>query len=277
METVPHYHNLLLVEDDKRLSDLITEYLQKQGLKVATEYRGDTAVQRIIQEQPDLVILDLMLPGLDGLEVCRQVRPAYASPILMLTARDEDVDQVVGLELGADDYVVKPVQPRVLLARVRALLRRNQVGLATVVTTQSAADQPSSTSLGIAASAQNSQQTLASGIHLATSEKQCKMCFGQLEVDPASREVRLNKTLIDFTTQEFDLLYLLAKNAGVVLSRDAIFEAMSGIEYDGLDRSVDIRISRLRKLLETNPGKPSGIKTVRGQGYLFSAQGWPND
>ena len=264
MENVPHYHTILLVEDDKRLSDLISEYLQKQGLKVATEYRGDTAVQRIIQMQPDLVILDLMLPGLDGLEVCRQVRPAYPSPILMLTARDEDVDQVVGLELGADDYVVKPVQPRVLLARVRALLRRHQAAPVSHVA------QDTSTANDASVLTTTHQTQLAAG---AVS----KMTFGQLEVDPTSREVHLNNQLIDFTTQEFDLLYLLAKNAGVVLSRDAIFEAMSGIEYDGLDRSVDIRISRLRKLLETNPAKPSGIKTVRGQGYLFSAQGWPND
>ena len=259
METVPHYHTILLVEDDKRLSDLITEYLEKQGLKVATEYRGDTAVQRIIQEQPDLVILDLMLPGLDGLEVCRQVRSSYASPILMLTARDEDIDQVVGLEIGADDYVVKPVQPRVLLARVRALLRRNQ-------TAQMAASQTLI-----------SQSVGGVIVPQSATAPEIRMQFGQLEVDPASREVHLNKQLIDLTTQEFDLLHLLAKNVGVVLSRDTIFEAMSGIEYDGLDRSVDIRISRLRKLLEINPGKPSGIKTVRGQGYLFSAQGWPYD
>ena len=281
METVPHYHSILLVEDDKRLSDLITEYLEKQGLKVMTEYRGDTAVQRIIQEQPDLVILDLMLPGLDGLEVCRQVRSSYPSPILMLTARDEDVDQVVGLEIGADDYVVKPVQPRVLLARVRALLRRNQT--AQMATAQALAAQPEKGALGQQPMHGNPDQP-TSGIssnysapHASSGIPEAKLCFGQLEVDPASREVHLNKQLIDLTTQEFDLLHLMAKNAGVVLSRDAIFEAMSGIEYDGLDRSVDIRISRLRKLLETNPGKPSGIKTVRGQGYLFSAQGWPYD
>jgi DNA-binding response OmpR family regulator len=115
---------ILLVEDDTRLSALIQEYLQKQAMLVSIEYRGDLACKRIIAESPDLVILDLMLPGMDGLEVCRTVRPQYAGPIMMLTARDEDIDQVVGLEIGADDYITKPVQPRVLLARIRALVRR---------------------------------------------------------------------------------------------------------------------------------------------------------
>ena len=243
MNSTADYHTVLLVEDDQRLSDLISEYLIKQGLLVEVEYRGDTAVQRILELQPDLVVLDLMLPGLDGLEVCRQVRPDYQAPILMLTARDEDVDQIVGLELGADDYVIKPVQPRILLARIRTLLRRAQPSLIT-----------------------NSS--------LLTQQASDPLDFDRLKINPAAREVNLDNQVIELTTQEYELLYLLASNAGVVLSRDQIFEAMSGIEYDGLDRSVDIRISRLRKLLENNSDKPSGIKTVRGQGYLFVAQGW---
>ena len=241
MTPVPHYHNILLVEDDKRLSDLVVEYLEKQGLKVAVEYRGDTAVKRIIEMQPDLVILDLMLPGLDGLEVCRQVRPQYAAPILMLTAKDEDFDQVVGLELGADDYVIKPVQPRVLLARVRTLLRRVRP-------------------------VENESET--------PEIEATKLVFGCLAIDTASRSVTLNNDALELTTQEYELLYLLAQNVGQVLSRDAILTSLSGIEYDGLDRSVDIRISRLRKLLEADPAKPIGIKTVRAQGYLFTADGW---
>ena len=184
-----------------------------------------------------------MLPGLDGLEVCRQVRPSYQSPILMLTARDEDVDQVVGLELGADDYVIKPVQPRVLLARVRTLLRRAQI-------------------------------TQTAGMADQKKPEQSVLKFGRLCISPSARQVCLDDQVIELTTQEYELLYLLARNAGEVLSRDQIFEVMSGIEYDGLDRSVDIRISRLRKLLENNSGKPAGIKTVRGQGYLFVEQGW---
>lgn len=236
MSETTHYHSILLVEDDKRLSDLMVEYLQKQGMKVDAEYRGDTAVQRILDTQPDLVVLDLMLPGLDGLEVCRQIRPNYDRPILMLTAKDEDIDQVVGLELGADDYVIKPVQPRVLLARIRSLLRRIQ----TKPNTKPSTD----------------------------------LNFGGLQINPAARLVHLNNKEVTLTTQEYDLLSLLATHAGEILTRDTILEALNGTEYDGLDRSVDIRISRLRKLLEVNPAKPTGIKTVRGQGYLFVANGF---
>lgn len=234
------YHTILLVEDDVRLSALVVEYLQNNGLQIETEFRGDTAVDRIITLQPDLVILDLMLPGLDGFEVCKQVRPDYQGPILMLTAKDEDIDQVVGLEIGADDYVVKPAAPRLLLARIRALLRRSD---------------PES----------HPQESTA---------KHDKLSFGRLTIHSDSRTVSLNQTEIEFTTTEFDLLWLLATQAGKILSRDDISQALSGIEYDGLDRSIDIRISRLRKLLHDDSAHPKGIKTVRGQGYLFVADGW---
>lgn len=233
-----YYHTILLVEDDQRLSSLIVEYLQQHGLRVEVEARGDEAVARILELQPELVVLDLMLPGLDGLEVCRRVRPHYLAPILMLTANGEDFDQVAGLELGADDYVVKPVQPRVLLARIRALLRRAAL------------------------------QDKVADAHAG------RLDFGRLKIDPAARQTWLDGEALTLTTQEYELLYLLATHAGEVLSRDTILETLSGVEYDGLDRSVDIRISRLRKLLEPNPESPMGIKTVRGQGYLFAAQGW---
>ena len=236
-------HSILLVEDDLRLSALVVEYLEENNLTVATEFRGDTAVSTIINTQPDLVILDLMLPGLDGFEVCKQVRAQYTGPILMLTARDDDIDQVVGLELGADDYVVKPVQPRLLLARIRALLRR--------LTNQS----------------KNPSATLRP-------EAQTKLKFDLLSISHSSRTVSLDNKVIDFSTSEFDLLWLLATHAGEILSREKISQALSGIEYDGLDRSIDIRISRLRKLLNDDPTNPLGIKTVRGQGYLFVSDGW---
>ena len=239
-QQVTPYHTILLVEDDVRLSALVVEYLEKNGLKVETEFRGDTAVQRILELQPDLVILDLMLPGLDGFEVCKQVRSDFSGPILMLTAKDEDIDQVVGLEIGADDYVVKPAQPRLLLARIRALLRR--------------------------ASADNQQNNKK----LNSNE----LDFGVLKILHSSRSVLFNEGSLELTTVEFDLLWLLAKNAGKVLSRDQISESLTGIEYDGLDRSIDIRVSRLRKLLKDDSSKPRGIKTVRGQGYLFVADGW---
>ena len=234
------YHQILLVEDDLRLSALVVEYLEQNGLKVETEFRGDTAVERILALQPDLIVLDLMLPGLDGFEVCRQVRADFNGPILMLTAKDDDIDQVVGLEIGADDYVVKPVQPRLLLARIHALLRR-------------AAIEPTDPQ---------------------TQPKQENLQFGNLHISSTSRTVSLNEKLLELSTTEFDLLWLLASHAGEILSRDNISNALSGIEYDGLDRSIDIRISRLRKLLLDDSAKPTRIKTVRGQGYLFVADSW---
>ncbi len=237
------YHTILLVEDDKRLSAVVAEYLGKQGLKVEVEFRGDTAVKRVLDLQPDLLILDLMLPGLDGLEVCKQIRPHYDKPILMLTARDEDFDQIVGLELGADDYVIKPVPPRLLLARIRTLLRRIQPN--SVVATPKTMDD--------------------------------SLIFGALKINRSERSVILHHQEISLTTVEFDFLWFLASHAGKVLSREMIFTSLLGIEYDGLDRSVDIRISRLRKLLEKDPSFPQGIKTVRGQGYLFVATGWECD
>lgn len=222
---------LLLIEDDTRLADLMQEYLQQEGYRVLVESRGDTAVQRIKTEQPDLIILDVMLPGMDGMAVCRQAREFYTKPILMLTAKDEDIDQVLGLELGADDYVIKPVKPRVLLARIQNLLRRQ-----------------------------------ASFSSISTNDD---LRFGNLYIDVQHRSVQLAEESVELTSQEFDLLHFLANKAGTVLSRDAIFQALSGIDYDGLDRSVDIRIARLRKLLKDDPAKPRFIKTVRNKGYLF--------
>lgn len=235
-------YRILLVEDDARLAELIREYLEQHGFYVATEARGDKAMARFFSEHPDLVILDVMLPGRDGFELCRDLRPHFSGPVLMLTARDEDVDQVVGLELGADDYVTKPVPPRVLLARVRALLRRNSPP--GVITTEQA------------------------------SEMKKERCFGSFYICYTSRHARIGETHLDLTTHEFELLWLLVSQAGEVLSRDAILEQLRGIGHDGLDRSVDLRISRLRKKLGDDPNHPRIIKTVRGKGYLFVADAW---
>ncbi|MGH1539934.1 MAG: response regulator [Arenicella sp.] len=234
------YHSLLLVEDDQRLSALISNYIKKHGFNVEVEPRGDIAVQRILSEQPDMVILDLMLPGLDGLDVCRQVRTDYSGPILMLTALDEDIEQIVGLEIGADDYVTKPVEPRVLLARIKALIRR--IG-------SDQADEASNTQLN------DSQITL----------EQQNIC-----IDAGARELRVADESLKLTTSEFDLLWLLASNAGTIFSRDDLYLALNGIPYDGVDRSMDIRISKLRKLLDDDPDEPTLIKTIRGRGYLFA-------
>jgi len=232
---------ILLVEDDSRLSALIQEYLQKQAMLVSIEHRGDLACERIIAESPDLVILDLMLPGMDGLEVCKAVRPQYAGPIMMLTARDEDIDQVVGLEIGADDYVTKPVQPRVLLARIRALMRRFSNN-------------------GLTAQAQQSEKN--------------EYSYGSFTISISAREAWLHDEALDLTTNDFDLLWLLASNPGKIFTRDAILESLRGIDYDGIDRSVDIRISRLRKKLGDDTGHPQRIKTIRGKGYLFVKEAW---
>ena len=207
-------------------------------MTVGLETHGGAAVERIRSEQPDLVVLDLMLPGEDGLSICRRVRPQYSGPIIMLTARTDDLDQVLGLEMGADDYVSKPVKPRVLLARIRAMLRR---------VTENAQGQGGE----------------------VNGEEPARLQFNDLVVDRSMREAWLNDESIDLTSAEFDLLWLLASNAGRVLSREEIFTALRGIEYDGQDRSIDVRVSRIRPKIGDDPIHPRRIKTVRSKGYLF--------
>ncbi|WP_325919343.1 response regulator transcription factor [Pseudomonas frederiksbergensis] len=223
---------ILIVEDDQRLAELTREYLESNGLHVAIEGNGAVAAQRIIDEQPDLVILDLMLPGEDGLSICRKVREHFNGPILMLTARTDDTDQIQGLDLGADDYVCKPVRPRLLLARIQALLRRSE-------------PEPS------------------------VPQKPRRLEFGPLVVDDALREAWLQGNGIELTSAEFDLLWLLVSNAGRILSREEIFTALRGIGYDGQDRSIDVRISRIRPKIGDDPDHPRLIKTIRSKGYLF--------
>ncbi|WP_321552080.1 response regulator [Denitrificimonas halotolerans] len=222
-------NTVLIVEDDERLAKLMCEYLQAQNFTVLLEMNGRSAVQRIISEQPDLVILDLMLPDLDGFSICRSVRCEYKGPILMLTARTDDADQVQGLEQGADDYVCKPVKPSVLLARVKALLRRIE----------------------------------------NTEQKVQLLQFGTLTIDCARRSAFLRDELIDLTGAEFDLLWLLASHAGIPLSREVIFKELRGIEYDGVDRSIDVRISRIRPRIGDDGEQPEIIKTIRNKGYMF--------
>jgi len=233
---------ILIVEDDERLADLTKEYLESNGLVVSVEGNGTHAVERILNEKPDLVVLDLMLPGEDGLSICRKVRPAYNGPILMLTARTDDLDQVLGLEMGADDYMSKPVRPRVLLARIRALLRRVKE--------------------------MSGNAAVASGSD-ADTKVSTRLVFNNLTVDSSMREAWLNDESIDLTSAEFDLLWLLSSNAGTVLSREEIFTALRGIEYDGQDRSIDVRVSRIRPKIGDDPVHPRRIKTVRSKGYLF--------
>lgn len=225
---------MLIIEDDERLAGLTRDYLEANGFRVTVEPDGAHGVERILALHPDLVILDLMLPGEDGLSICRRVRGDYQGPILMLTARTDDMDQVLGLEMGADDYVPKPVQPRVLLARMRALLRRTDIS--------EVSDEP-------------------------------RLVFGNLDVDSATREAWLAGERIDLTSAEFDLLWLLASNAGRVLTREEIFSQLRGIKYDGQDRSIDVRVSRIRPKIGDDPNQPHRIKTVRSKGYLFVRDG----
>ena len=222
---------IVLVEDDVGLADLIKERLEGEGFRVLHEVNGEAARDLILAQSPDLVVLDIMLPGMDGFQVCRQVRPSYRGPILILTARDDDLDEILGLELGADDYVTKPVKPRVLLARIRALLRR----------AQPSAEEPRISRVNI----------------------------GELTVDASRRETTLRDQVVDLTTVEFNLLWYLVGHAGQVVSRQDLYQAIYNLDYDGLDRSIDVYISRLRQKLGDDPAMPHYIKTVRGVGYLL--------
>jgi two-component system response regulator RstA len=237
---------LLVVEDDPELGSLLQEYLGAQGYQVELEPNGRLAVARILSEPYALVILDLMLPGEDGFGICRQVRPSFGGRILMLTAREDSIDQVLGLELGADDYVRKPVEPRVLLARVRALLRREP---------PSAPAQPAP-SPGPARAATPTVLSLA-GIAL----------------DEGAHEVRVHGEVVEMTEAQFGLLRLFLQNAGVVLSRQELFSGLRGIDYDGQNRGIDLLVSQLRARIGDDPAQPRLIKTIRARGYLFARPG----
>lgn len=226
---------ILLAEDDQRLAELVRDYLSDNGFQVILEEHGDRVAASVQRHQPDLLILDIMLPGKDGLTLCRELRPSFHGPILMLTARNEDADQILGLEFGADDYVIKPAEPRILLARIRALLRR------------------------IDPEPLSQPQTLR---------------FGSLRIHTGSRSVQLEDQPVKLSSHEFDLLWLLAQRAGDVVNRDFLFQELYGRPYDGMDRTIDVRVSQLRKKLGDNPDNPSRIKTIWGRGYLFITDAW---
>jgi DNA-binding response OmpR family regulator len=235
MSTVPQ-PSILLVEDDLRLAELVSRYLDNHGFNITIVSRGDEVVPRVQLENPDLVILDLGLPGEDGFTICRRLRPAYTNPILILTARDNDIDHVLGLELGADDYVIKPVEPRVLLARIGVLLRRSKPPVA--------------------------------------SPPVKALSFGRLQINVSSRAVKWDGNPIALSRNEFNLLVFLASHPGEIQSRERLFKSLYNRDYDGLDRMLDIRISRLRKKLDDDAENPQRIKTIWGQGYLFVPDAW---
>ncbi len=223
---------VLLVEDNARLAASIRDYLQKHQVEVHVAGNGLGVDARIERLRPDLVILDLMLPGKDGLAICRELRRTDRTPVLILTAKGEDIDQVLGLEMGADDYVVKPVEPRVLLARIEAILRRSRP---------------------------------AQG-----APKDARLEAGRLHIDAGRRSASIGGHDLELTTGDFDILWLLASRQGSVVTRDEILRVVRGIDYDGLDRSIDARICRLRRKLHEAGGAESMIKTVRLRGYLFA-------
>jgi DNA-binding response OmpR family regulator len=235
MEHFPMMPSIMLIEDDVRLAELVSRYLEDSGFRVTIANLARHVTSQVYELAPELVILDLGLPGDDGFTICKQLRPAYPNPILILTARNNDIDHVLGLELGADDYVVKPVEPRVLVAHINALLRRGR-----------SKDEP------------------AFGL----------LRFGALVIDRAARSVRLNNKAIALSSSEFELLTCLASHAGEIQSREALFRRLYKRDYDGLDRTLDVRISQLRKKLGEDGDTSERIKTIWGQGYLFVAGAW---
>lgn len=221
---------LLIIDDDTRLSAMLADYLGTNGFSVDRATTGEAGLAALKSARPDAVVLDLMLPDMDGLEVCRRLRAESVVPVLMLTARGEDTDRIVGLELGADDYLPKPFNPRELLARLRAILRR-------------AGDQQ---------------------------QPQSILRFGRLEIDPASRLVRLDGEERFLTSYQFDLLVALARYAGRVLSRDRLLDLVRGEEAAAFDRSIDVHVSRIRLAIEDDPSHPRRLITVRGAGYMLA-------
>ena len=223
---------VLVVEDDPRLAEMLSEYLGQAGFRTTVASAGASALRQLAAEASyDAVVLDLMLPDMDGLDVCREIRSRSDTPVLMLTARGDAIDRIIGLELGADDYLPKPFEPRELLARLRAILRRRAAGGA-------AAEQ---------------------ALH-----------FGRLDIDIAARAVLMDGKRCELTSYQFDLLLVLAQNAGRVLSREALMDRVKGEHLEAFDRSIDVHVSRIRAAIEDDPKKPRRVITVRGAGYVFA-------
>jgi len=236
--------HILLVEDDPRLAEMLQEYLGQAGLRVSHAALGATALEllRGAATPFNAVILDLMLPDMDGLDVCRRLRATHDTPVLMLTARGDAIDRIVGLELGADDYLPKPFEPRELLARLRAILRRR---------VDDSRENPGS----VPTSAYAPSGTLR---------------FGRLEIAPDAHAVTLAGAPCELTSYQYELLLALARNAGRVLSRDTLMELVKGEQLEAFDRSIDVHMSRIRAAVEDDPKKPRRIITVRGAGYVFA-------
>lgn len=230
---------ILVVEDELSLQETLTYNLKKQGYEVEAVGDGLAALETARKVQPDLILLDLMLPGMDGFEVARILRQEMTTPVLMLTARDDEIDRVVGLEVGADDYMTKPFSMRELMARVKAMLRRVRL----------VREEVSAESKG--------------------HEHSNQLAFGNLMIDLARREVRINDKVLTIKPKEFELLHFLAQHQGQVLTREFILERVWGWGYIGDSRTVDVHVRWLREKIEENPAIPLRIVTVRGAGYRF--------
>jgi DNA-binding response OmpR family regulator len=231
---------ILVVDDDPKLLDLVLKYLTKEGFSVAGVAGGKGMDDYLANHPVDLIVLDLMLPGEDGFSIARRLRANSAIPILMLSARGEDIDRIIGLEVGADDYLAKPFNPRELSARVKAILRRTQ-------------------ELNKAVSFSNASAEI--------------FRFGQFQVNLTTSSVSRNGDQVNLTAGEFSLLEAFVQHPNRVLSRDHLIELIKGYERSPYDRSIDVRVTRLRKKLETNPDQPQYIRTVWGRGYIFTPQG----
>jgi two-component system alkaline phosphatase synthesis response regulator PhoP len=221
---------ILVVDDEPKISKLARDYLEKSGFGVVTAVDGQTALTTFRHEKPNLVVLDLNLPGMDGLDVCRALRRESDVPIIMLTARVEEMDRLIGLELGADDYITKPFSPRELVARVRAVLRR-----------------------------------VSGGVHQPGLVR-----VGDLEIDLQGHKVSRAEEVIELSRTEFNLLALLAQNSGQTFTRAQLLSRLHGVTYDGYDRSIDAHIKNLRRKLEPDPAEPQYVLTVYGIGYKFT-------
>lgn len=220
---------ILVVDDERNIVELLKFNLEKEGYEVLAAFDGIDAVKLAREEKPDLIILDIMLPGQGGLEVCRQLRKEMKTPIIMATAKGEEIDKILGLELGADDYVTKPFSPRELLARVKAILRRTSV----------------------------------------RPEDQNEIVIKDLNMNLVKHEVKIRGELVDLKPKEFELLKLLATNTGKVFTRDFLLEQLWGYDYLGDTRTVDVHVRRIRQKIEEDPASPKFLKTVHGIGYKF--------
>jgi two-component system, OmpR family, response regulator VicR len=224
---------ILVVDDEKPIADILKFNLEKEGYEITCAYDGQEAIDKVKEVQPDLILLDIMLPQKDGLEVCREVRKSFEIPIIMLTAKDSELDKVLGLEMGADDYVTKPFSTRELLARVKANLRRHQP-------------------------AEPVEKDIATEINV-----------GAITINPNAYLVTKNGQTIELTHREFELLHYLAKNIGQVMTREHLLQTVWGYDYFGDVRTVDVTVRRLREKIEDNPSHPLLIVTRRGVGYYL--------